>query len=72
MRALWTLVCAVAVGCAQPTPEKTAPVSVQGGTSPTAVTSQGQLRDDMRRLWTDHVAYTRFYIMESEPEEGLV
>jgi hypothetical protein len=34
-------------------------------TTSACITSEAQLRDDMRKLWTDHVAYTRFYIMES-------
>src|SRR6185295_19224405 len=31
----------------------------------TPIPTRAELRRDMRRLWTDHVAYTRFYLIES-------
>src|SRR5690242_5683960 len=29
------------------------------------IVTQFELRNEMRRLWTDHVAYTRFYVIEA-------
>lgn len=65
--------CLVGFGCAQPTAEQVGQSHTgdEHGSNETGTCSHGdcitvlELRDEMRRLWTDHVAFTRFYLMEA-------
>jgi hypothetical protein len=64
---LLAITCAVAIGCAQQSTQDQADTHGQSGTcgDHSCKTSALELRDQMRQLWTDHVAYTRFYIIEA-------
>jgi hypothetical protein len=70
------ITCAVAMGCAQQTTQDQSATSGSGSDQSGQTSTCGDhkcsnkvsqlvLRDQMRQLWTEHVAYTRFYIIES-------
>jgi len=70
---LLAITCAVAIGCAQQSAQDQSSTSGSGSDTTgqpgtcnghPCKTSLLELRDQMRKLWTDHVAYTRFYIIE--------
>lgn len=72
--ALLALTCAAAIGCARETTQDQATTNGSGSAQTTQTGTCGghdcrtpllELRDQMRKLWTDHVAYTRFYIIEA-------
>jgi hypothetical protein len=57
-----TLVCSPIIGCSPPAPS----VSASGTPAPTAGMT---LHDNMRRLWADHVVWTRQYIVAATTDD---
>ena len=61
----WSGVLAVAFACIGMVAPATAQMAQHGGESSAAMT----LRQDMRRLWTDHVVWTRAYVVAAVADQ---
>src|SRR5262245_26871053 len=72
---LIAIACAVGIGCAEQTTPATETANAENHGGNCKLDCDGnkqltllQLQDSMRALWTDHVAFTRFFIIESVAE----